>query len=289
MDAVIASVERYDELLLKDPALETLKLISRWGVGFDSIHVPSATDMGILVAYTPGLLNEAVADYAFSLLCSLARRVHTGHLELSQGRWLPSWGHNIHGKTLGLIGCGRIGLAMARRASGFGMRLLASDPHPSREAEELGVSFHPLEAVMEQSDFLSLHAASTPETQGLINEARLRCMKPSAYLINTARGALIDELALAKALKEGTIAGAALDAFVTEPLPKGHPFLEAPNLLLTPHQASFTKETGALVSEAAAQAVLDTAEGRKPIWLVDPGVVQSPQLRAALNSSSNSQ
>lgn len=285
MDGVIASVEKYDSAVFSDPDLAQLKLISRWGVGFDSIDIPAASDAGILVAYTPGFLNETVADYSFSLLCALARRVHTGHLELSQGRWIPSWGHNIHGKTLGIVGCGRIGQVMARRASGFGMRILATDPQPSTEARATGVQYVSFEELLEQSDFISIHAASTPETRGMFNEQALRRMKPSAYLINTSRGALVEEVALAKALREGLIAGAALDTFVIEPLPKDHPFADAPNLLLTPHQASFTKETGALVSDAAAQAVLDAMCGKAPRFLVDPMAVQSPRLRLSLKSN----
>ena len=134
LDAVIAGVEVFDRTTLHHPALRPLKIISRWGVGYDAIDIPAATEAGIIVGYTPGLLNEAVADYAFSLLCAVARRVHTGHKDLTQGTWSPTWGHNIHGKTLALLGCGRIGLALARRAAGFGMRVIAHDPRPTEES-----------------------------------------------------------------------------------------------------------------------------------------------------------
>ena len=284
IDAVIAGTERYDAPLLNDPSLSQLKLISRWGVGYDSIDVPAATTAGVIIAYTPGLLNETVADYAFSLLCTLARRIHTGHQGLSLGRWIPSWGHDIHGKTLGLLGCGRIGLAMARRASGFGMRLLAHDPRPSDEARQVGVHFVSLDQLLRESDFLSIHASLSPETRGLIGEPELRRMKPSAYLINTARGALLDETALGMALREGMIAGAALDAFQKEPLSADHALIGAPNLLLTPHQASFTRETGAMVSDAAGQAVLETASGRRPRWVVEEAVFRSPALRTPIHT-----
>lgn len=282
IDAIIAGVERYPDTLLHAPETQGLKLISRWGVGFDSIDIPSATQAGIVVAYTPGLLNETVADYAFSLLCTLARRVHQGHLEMMGGKWAPSWGHNIHDKTLGLVGCGRIGQAMARRGIGFGMRVIASDPKPSPDAIRAGIEFVPLDTLLAESHFVSLHAASTPQTRGLIGEAQLRRMKPTAYLINTARGALVDEAALAAALKEGVLAGAALDTFLEEPLALDHVLRGAPNLLLTPHQASFTRETGAAVSDAAAQAVLDAANGIRPRWIVDETVLRSPALRTLL-------
>ena len=279
MDAVYASVDRYTAAVLRSPQAARLKVISRWGVGYDSIDVAAATEAGIVVAYTPGLLNEAVADYAMALLLGVARRIHEGHVSMRAGLWAPSWGHDIAGQTLGLVGCGRIGQAVARRAAGFGMTLLAHDPTPQPEAEALGVRFVSLGELLERSDFVSLHAALTPATRGLIGEAELRRMKPGAYLVNTARGAVIDEAALIRALREGWIAGAAIDAFVTEPLPAGHPLASVPNLLLTPHQASFGRETGRRVSEAAARALVDAREGRRPRWVVNPAVFESPALR----------
>lgn len=282
-DAVYASVDQYPAAVLASSQAAQLKVISRWGVGFDSIDIPAATREGIVVAYTPGLLNEAVADYAMALLFAVARRVHEGHQTLRTGAWKPTWGHDIGGKTLGLVGCGRIGQAMARRASGFGMTLLAFDPTPHPEAQRLGVRFVALEELLAQSDYVSLHAALTPETRGLMGERQLRQMKPSAYLINTSRGALLDEAALVQALREGWIAGAALDAFITEPMPADHPFVSVPNLLITPHQASFGFDTGARVSEAAAQALIDLKAGRRPKWVVNPAVFDSPALRVTLS------
>jgi phosphoglycerate dehydrogenase-like enzyme len=201
---------------------------------------------------------------------------------MREGKWTSGWGHDIGGKTLGIIGCGRIGQAVARRASGFNMRLLGYDIAPNPEAEKLGIQFVPLDQLLAESDFISLHAALTPETRGLIGEARLRRMKPSAYVVNTARGAIMDETALLRALNEKWIAGAALDAFAVEPLPADHPLRSAPNLLLTPHQASFGFETGARVSHAAAQAIVDLQSGRRPQWVVNPEVFKSPALRAKL-------
>ena len=284
MDAVLASMDKFTAEVLASPEAAQLKLISRWGVGYDAIDIPAATRSGIVVAYTPGLLNEAVADYAMALLLAVGRRVHEGHLSMREGKWASGWGHDIHGKTLGIIGCGRIGQAMARRAAGFNMRLLGCDIAPNPEAAKLGIEFVPLDTLLATSDFITLHAALTADTRGLLGEPQLRRMKPGAYLINTARGAIVEEAALLRALQEGWIAGAALDAFVVEPLPADHPFRTAPNLLLTPHQASFGFDTGARVSEAAAQAIVDLQAGRKPRWVVNPDVYAAPALRAKLQA-----
>jgi phosphoglycerate dehydrogenase-like enzyme len=280
VDAVFASMDQFTPAVLASEEASTLKQISRWGVGYDAIDVPAATRQGIVVSYTPGLLNDAVADYAMALLFAVARRVHEGHLTMRQGTWASAWGHDIAGKTLGIIGCGRIGQTVARRVSGFDMRVLGFDVAPNAEAERLGIEFVPLDRLLAESDFVSLHAALTPETRGLLGEAQLRRMKPSAYLINTARGVMVDEAALVKALGEGWIAGAALDAFINEPLPAEHPFRSTPNLLVTPHQASFGYDSGARVSEAAAQAIVDLQGGRRPRWVVNPDVFAAPTLRA---------
>ena len=281
-DAVLASTDQFNREVLGCAAASKLKLISRWGVGYDSIDVAAATERGIVVAYVPGVLNEAVADFAFGLLLAMARRIHVGHLDMTQGQWRGVWGHDVNGKTLGVIGCGRIGTAMARRGTGFGMRLLGYDICKNEEAEKLGMEFVPLDELLAQADFVSLHAASTPQNRGLIGEAQLRKMKPTAYLINTARGALVDEAALGKALQERWIAGAALDAFINEPLAADHPLRKAPNILLTPHLASFARETGERVSMCAAQAIADLQQGRKPQFIVNPEVFKSPALRATL-------
>ena len=282
MDAVFASMDRFSAPVLESKAARELKLVSRWGVGYDAIDIPSATANGVVVAFTPGLLNDALADYAMALLFALARRVHEGHLSMRQGTWTSAWGHDISGKTLGIIGCGRIGQTVARRVSGFDMRVLGFDVTPHPEAVARGVQFVSLDQLLAESDFISLHAALNPVTRGLIGEPELRKMKRSAYLINTARGAIVDEAALLRALQEGWIAGAGLDAFATEPLPAEHPLRSAPNLLLTPHQASFGYETGEKVSMAAAQAIVDLQAGRRPAWVVNPEVYDAPALRVKL-------
>lgn len=277
VDATLCSPDQYTAEALRSQEAARLKIISRWGVGYDSIDVPEATRQGIVVAYTPGMLNETVADWTWALLLGIARRIHEGHMTVLKGEWTNHWGHNVHGKTLGLIGCGRIGQAVAKRAAGFDMRVIAHDPIPCPDMP--GIQFVSLEELLRESDFVSLHAALTPENLGLIGEPQLRQMKKDAYLINTARGPLIDETALAKALREGWIAGAALDVYSKEPLPMENPLRGAPNLLLTPHLASFARETGERVCLAAAQAIVDLMQGRKPRWVVDPGVYTSPNLR----------
>lgn len=282
VDAIFASVDKYSAAVLESPHAARLKVLSRWGVGCDAIDREVATRLGIVIAYTPGLLNEAVAEYALVLLFAIARRVHEGYVSLRAGTWEPKWGTEVAGKTLGLVGCGRIGQAVAKRAAAFGMRVIAFDPAPPAslaEAEKLGVHFTTLDQLLAESDFVSLHAALTPETRGLIGEAQLRRMKKSAHLINTSRGAIVDEAALVRALHEGWIAGAALDAFVTEPLPPEHPLVSAPNVLITPHQASFGTDTGARVSEAAARAIFECHAGRRPQWVLNPEVFDSPALR----------
>jgi len=283
VDAIYASVDKYSAAVLTSPQAARLKVLSRWGVGCDAIDRETATRLGIVIAYTPGLLNDAVAEYALVLLFTIARRVHTGHVTLREGKWTPTWGQEISGSTLGLVGCGRIGQAVAKRAAAFGMRVIAFDPAPPAEAEKLGVEFVKLDELLAQSDFVSLHAALTPETRGLIGEAQLRRMKRTAHLINTSRGAIVDEAALVRALHEGWIAGAALDVFVTEPLPASHPLVSAPNLLITPHQASFGTDTGRRVSEAAARAIADCLAGRRPQWVLNPEVFDSPALRMTLS------
>lgn len=280
VDATLCSPDQYTAGLLQSEAAANLKVISRWGVGYDSIDIATATREGIVVAYTPGMLNETVADWTWALLLGIARRVADGDRSVKAGQWTNHWGHDVHGKTLALIGCGRIGQAVAKRASGFDMRVIAYDITPPKGVE--GIEFVSLEEALSQGDFVSLHAALTPQNRGLIGEAQLRRMKPNAYLINTARGPLIDEFALTRALKEGWIAGAALDVFSTEPLPMDNPLRSAPNILLTPHLASFARETGEKVSDASAQAIIELMNGRRARWVVDGNVYDSPNLRIKL-------
>jgi phosphoglycerate dehydrogenase-like enzyme len=282
MDAVVAGNDSYSAQVLADPRTTRLKIISRWGVGYDAVDVPAATEQGIVVAYTPGMTDGAVADLAIGLLLSLVRHIHQGHQSMREGLWLPQWGHDMAGKTLGILGYGRIGATVARRARGFDFRVIAYSPRSSPGPGPDGIERVSLDVLLEQSDYITLHAALTPQSRGLLGETQFRRMKPTAFLVNTARGALIDETALLRALAEGWIAGAALDVFAEEPLPAHHPFRSAPNLLLSPHQGSSALETGARVSEAAVRAVLDLLVGRVPALVLNPDVFKSPRLRANL-------
>ncbi len=280
-DAVLASSDAYDAALFASPHTSTLKCVSRWGVGLDCVDLPAATRAGVVICNTPGLLDEAVADYAWALLFAVARCVATGEDLLRGGEWSVAWGHDIHGKTLGIVGCGRIGRAVARRAAGFGMRVLGHDPFAGAIA---GVESVPLGTLLEQSDFVTLHCALTPENRGLIGAAELARMKPTAYLVNTARGALVDEGALVAALRARRIAGAALDAFAAEPLPASSVLRGCPRLLITPHQAFNSVETGERVSLMAATAIVDLMQGRRPVHVANPDVLAAPQLRAPVRA-----
>jgi glyoxylate reductase len=230
---------------------ENLRVISNYAVGVDNVDIEAATERGIPVGFTPDVLTQATADATFGLLMACARRVVEGDHVVRAGRWL-TWeptlllGHGVHAKTLGIVGLGRIGKAVAARAEGFSMEVI----HHSRSS---GV---PLDELLERSDFVSLHAPLTDATRGMIGEAELRRMKPTAILVNTSRGGLIDTGALTRALERGWIAGAALDVTDPEPVPRGHPLLAAPNLILNPHVASASIEARTAMSDLAVDNLL---------------------------------
>ncbi len=284
-NATLCGPDTYTREFFQRPEATNLKIISRWGVGYDSIDIKAATEAGIVVAYTPGLLDEAVADYTFALLLTLARRTVEADAAIKAGHWEALWGYDLIGKTLGIIGCGRIGQAVARRAKGFGLRLLGYDLFENPTVQSLGIQYTPLSKLLASSDFVTLHAALTTQNRAMIGETEFRQMKPNALFINTARGAHVNEKALAKALREKWIGGAALDVFAEEPLPANHPFRSIPNLLLSPHQAACARETRERISTMAAQAILDLMRGQSPQWIVNPEVFHSPTLRASFQSS----
>jgi len=280
-DAVLASSDEYSAPFFADPRTAALKCVSRWGVGLDCVDLAAATRAGVVVCNTPGLLDEAVADYAWALLFAIARQVASGQALLRDGGWSIAWGHEVHSKTLGIVGCGRIGRAVARRAAGFSMRVLGHDPFAPAGSVP-GVELVPLDRLLAESDFVTLHCALTPANRGMIGAPQLALMKPTAYLVNTARGALVDEGALVAALEAGAIAGAALDAFAAEPLPAASPLRVAPRTLITPHQAFNSVETGERVSLAAARAIADLAAGRRPVHVANPDVLAVPHRRAVV-------
>lgn len=280
-DAVIASTDNYSAAFFARPEAASLKCVSRWGVGLDCVDLAAATAAGVVVCNTPRILDEAVADYTWALLFAIARRVAKGSELMGRGEWDLAWGHDVNGKTLGIVGCGRIGQAVARRATGFGMRVLGFDPFAENTA---GIERVSLEDLLRESDFVSLHCSLTPENRGLLNADRLSLLKPSAYLINTARGALVDEGALVAALQAGRFAGAAIDAYAAEPLPASSPLRTCPRLLMTPHQAFNAIETGEKVSLAAASAIVDLMQGRRPRHTTNPDVFARASLRVAMPS-----
>jgi glyoxylate reductase len=235
-----------------------LKVISNYAVGYDNIDVAAAAARGIPVGNTPDVLTDATADLAFALLMAAARRIPEEAVAVREGRWLPwepgqNLGADVHGTTLGLVGHGRIAEAVARRAEGFEMRVLHTDSSSDQAA---------LDALLHDSDFVSLHVPLTPETRHLIDADALAKMKPTAILINTARGGIVDQRALAQALHDGAIAGAALDVTEPEPLPPDDPLLRAPNLTVVPHIGSATRTARERMADLAVDNLLAGLGGR---------------------------
>lgn len=270
--------------LLTDPidadvirAAPLLRVIANIAVGYDNIDVARATEAGIAVTNTPGVLDETVADFTWALLLALARRLVAGDHMVRGGAW-QGWGlqvllgNDVHGKTLGIVGLGRIGQAVAQRARGFGMRVVYTSLERSPEIErELGAEWRSLDELLAEADFVSLHVPLTPQTHHLIGREQLARMKPTAFLINTARGPVVDEAALAEALAERRIAGAALDVFEREPAVEAH-LLRLDNVLLAPHAASASIETRTRMAMMAVENLLAALEGGRPSNLVNPEV-----------------
>src|SRR4051812_44190855 len=245
-------------------AAPKLRAISNYAVGVDNIDVEAASARGIPVGHTPDVLTGSTADLAIGLMLAVARRIPEGDRLVREGRW-PAWGpqtfagRDLHGSTLGIVGFGRIGRAVARRARGFDAEVLHTTSHAGS-----------LEELLERSDFISLHAPLTPATRGMMDAAALERMKPSAYLVNTGRGALVDTDALTAALHDGQIAGAALDVTDPEPLPGDHPLLAAPNLVVVPHIGSDTYGTRDAMADLAVDNLLAGLAGEPMPRSVNP-------------------
>jgi glyoxylate reductase len=259
----------------------SLRAISNYAVGFDNIDVEAATKRGIIVTNTPGVLTETVADFAWALLMASARRVVEADRFTRAGRW-KTWGPtllcgaDVFGKTLGIVGAGRIGSSVARRASGFRMRLLYTDVDRKVDFErETGAKFVSLDELLSESDFVSLHVSLTAETRHMIGERELKKMKRTAILVNTSRGPVVDEEALCRALESKVIAGAALDVFEEEPIPASSPLLRLDNVVVAPHIASASIETREKMAVIAARNLLDALSGREPEFVVNPEVLLS--------------
>ncbi len=257
---------------------QKLKVIANYAVGFNNIDLAAATARGIAVVNTPDVLTAASADFAWALLLATARRVVEGDALVRAGRfagWAPELllGVEVHGKTLGIVGAGRIGQAVAKRARGFAMRILYHNRTrlPEDVERELGLEYADLDALLKEADFVSLHCPLTPETRHLIGEREFGLMKPTAVLINTARGPVVDEGALVQALREGRIYGAGLDVFENEPAL--HPGLaELPNVVLAPHIASAGRETRLQMVDLVVSDVLAVLKGQRPRNLVNPEI-----------------
>ncbi len=263
-------------------AAPRLKIVAQMAVGFDNIDVAEAARRGICVTNTPGVLTETTADFAWTLLMAVARRVVEADKYVRGSRWKVGWhpmmmqGRDVYGATLGIVGLGRIGCAIAKRAKGFDMKVLYYDivRRPDFE-KEYDIHFTELDQIFKTADFITINAPLTKETQHLVNENRLKTMKKTAYLINNARGPIVDELALYKALKEGWIAGAGLDVFEQEPTPVTNPLLNLDNVVVAPHISSASHETRSKMAEMVAENLVAFFEGKTPPNLVNPDVVKT--------------
>ena len=273
--AITLLTERVDAELL-DAAGPDLVIVANYAVGFDNVDVEECSRRGILVSNTPDVLTETTADTAWTLLMTAARRVAEGDRFLRARNpwiWAPEMmlGQDVHGKVLGVVGFGRIGQSMARRASGFGMRVIYHDVirPPSEIERELRAEYREFDDLLAEADLISIHVALTPETRHLFGREQFRKMKPTAVVVNTSRGPVIDEAALVDALREGEIFGAGLDVFENEP--EVHPdLLELGSAVVIPHLGSATVETRDAMGYLAVENLLSALEGRRPPTLVNP-------------------
>jgi glyoxylate reductase len=269
--------EKVSEELLR--AASKLRIAANVAVGFDNIDVAACTKRGVVAANTPGVLDETTADFAWTLMMAVARRLGEGEALARSGIW-QGWdldqlvGTDVWGKTLGIVGFGRIGRAMARRASGFQMKVIYTDAvrAPEEVEEELRVGFREMNALLAESDFVSVHVPLLPETRGLFDAAKFYLMKPTAFLINTSRGQVVNEAALVAALESGKLAGAGLDVYENEPFI--HAGLRRPNVVLAPHIASASLETRTKMACMAAENVVALFKGQRPPNVLNPEVLK---------------
>jgi len=281
VEVVIVGTEPIDEGYLD--GAPKLKLVSRYGVGYDSVDVESCTRRGIPVTHTPGVLSEAVADHTWALILGLYRKIPQAD-RFTREQWALmksslTFGSDLFGKTLGIIGLGAIGSEVAKRAQGFGLKVIYSDVLRRPDLErEYDMEYCSFEELLKISDIVTLHVPLMPETKGLIGEKELDKMKPTAVLINTSRGPVIDQSALEDAIESGKIGGAALDVFDVEPIPLSERLLKLDNVLVSPHIASATWETRRKMALSCAESVRKHLEGKIPEKLVPEqrGIVSNP-------------
>jgi phosphoglycerate dehydrogenase-like enzyme len=278
--ATVAGSERYSRRVLQSAT--ELRVIARCGVGYDAIDVEAASDFGIAVIITPDANFESVADFTLALILASVRRLIVAHQTVLSGGWrLDGLSGDLYGATVGIVGLGRIGRAVARRLQGFNCRILAVEPYPDLAPYgELGIELTTLEAMLPRVDVLTLHVPRTPETARMIGAAELARMKPSAVLVNTSRGGIVDEKALYDALTSRKLAGAALDVFEDEPLASDNPLCRCQNAVLSGHVSAFTRLAAQRTMDAVVDALLDVAAGKTPAGLVNPSVLVRNQRQA---------
>ena len=287
VDGILTCFAQVTENVVR--AAEKCVVIGRYGVGVDNIAVDTATELGIAVTYVPDYCVDEVSDHVMALLLAWNRRI----VPLDRSVRVEGWGSlglsmrimRLRGKTLGVVGFGRIGRAVCAKALAFGFEVLTSDPYLSADvAREHGARMVDMPSLLRASDFVTLHSPLTPETMNLIGRAELEMMKPEAFLINAARGPLIDEAALHDALASGAIAGAGLDVMVDAVPPRDHPLLKLDNLLVTPHTAFFSQEATLELEQRAAGEVVSVLQGRMPDNLVNPAVLSHAKPRQRLTA-----
>lgn len=278
-DAILTCFKKVSAAVIR--AGPKLQVVGRYGIGVDNIAVDEATRLGIPVTNVPAYCLDEVAEHVMALILACARQVVRYNAAVHAGTWSLKTGmplFRVRGRALGIVGFGKIGRALAEKAQAFGMRVLAHAPRANPEALRAhGVQPASLEELLHEADFVSIHTPLTPATRGLLNAERLRGMKPTAYLINTARGAIVDNVALLQALRAGWIAGAAVDVFDPEPLPADHPLLQLPNFIVTPHVAFYSEESIVDLETLAAQNVAAILSGRRPAAVVNPEVLGLPR------------
>jgi D-3-phosphoglycerate dehydrogenase len=272
VDGVIVSSDPFSARVIE--ASPQLKVISRTGVGYDAIDMKAATARWIIVCNTPGVNRHAVAEWTFALMLSCSRKLKENQAEVRKGGWTRHEGIDLAGKTLGIVGLGTIGKEVSQRANAFEMRILACDViRDTQFAEANHVVFVPLEELLRQSDFVCLHAFLNDKTRHLINAERLALMKPTAFLVNTARGGIVDTEALCRALTEKRIAGAALDVFEGEPLRADSPLRALENVYLSPHVGGATADARRLSGAMAAENLICALKGERPPGILNPDVL----------------
>ena len=279
-DAILCTLSDIIDANVMDAAGPNLKVISSYSTGIDHIDIKEATKRGIHVTFTGDILTDATADLAFALILAISRQITQGHELVTRKRWKYGWdphlllGSDVHSMTIGIVGLGRIGSAVARRAKGFDMEIIYHNHHNrnNQMEEQLGAKHVEMDELIEESDFLSLHCSLNSESYHLINETNLRRMKNDSYIINTARGQIINEAHLIRALKQRWIAGAGLDVFEKEPPSPNNPLLKMKNVVLLPHIGSATLLTRTKMAEVSAKNLLNVLNQKNAIYLANPEV-----------------